>query len=429
MQRRTILGMAAACGIAGQSLPVSARAQAPAPPFPATPAVVGELTESRTPVNGSQRRCIDLVICLDTSGSMSGLIESAKQKLWAIVSDLALAEPTPDLRVALLSYGNNGYNPEEGWVRVDSDLTSDLDLISQLLFSFRTNGGTEYVGRVLQAAVRQLDWVPSNDALKLIIVAGNESADQDQEAPFRDVCRDAIAGGIMVNSIYCGPPTDAIAAGWREIAQRADGHFASIDHNNGTVVVGTPFDSRLAELSTSLNTTYVPYGAYGREGRANQVAQDANAQSLNPEAAAARAATKGGKMYRNAFWDLVDASRDVGFDLADIRDEDLPENMQAMTLEARQAYINDMIAQRQAIQEEIRTVAQQRQDYITQELKNRGLDESESFDAAVRRAVREQAASKGFVFPTGEGEVGRAETGQTAAGAESAAHGGSDSES
>ncbi len=44
-----------------------------------------------------QPRTIDLAICLDTSGSMSGLIEAAKQKLWAIVNDLALVEPTPRL--------------------------------------------------------------------------------------------------------------------------------------------------------------------------------------------------------------------------------------------------------------------------------------------------------------------------------------------
>ncbi len=38
---------------------------------------------------------IDLAICLDTSGSMDGLIESAKQRLWALVNDLAKAEPAP----------------------------------------------------------------------------------------------------------------------------------------------------------------------------------------------------------------------------------------------------------------------------------------------------------------------------------------------
>ena len=45
-----------------------------------------EAGQARAPVKAA-RRHVDLVICLDTSGSMSGLIESAKQKLWAVVND------------------------------------------------------------------------------------------------------------------------------------------------------------------------------------------------------------------------------------------------------------------------------------------------------------------------------------------------------
>ena len=59
-------------------------------------------------------RAIDLAICLDTSGSMSGLLNSTKQKLWDIVNDLAMAEPTPKLRVALLTYGSPAPADVEG---------------------------------------------------------------------------------------------------------------------------------------------------------------------------------------------------------------------------------------------------------------------------------------------------------------------------
>ena len=48
---------------------------------------------------------------------MDGLIESAKNKLWDIVNELARIKPTPNLRVALYSYGHNTYDPKAGWVR------------------------------------------------------------------------------------------------------------------------------------------------------------------------------------------------------------------------------------------------------------------------------------------------------------------------
>src|SRR5688572_10010248 len=64
-------------------------------------------------------KAVDVVLCLDTSNSMDGLIDSAKRKLWAVVNDLAKIEPAPTLRVALYSYGNDTYDPKAGWVRKD----------------------------------------------------------------------------------------------------------------------------------------------------------------------------------------------------------------------------------------------------------------------------------------------------------------------
>jgi hypothetical protein len=98
----------------------------------------------------TERVPIDLVVCLDTSGSMRGLLDSARQSIWSIVNDLALAEPAPLLRVALLTYGNNGHDKANGWVKLESGFTQDLDLISERLFSQTLNGGTELVGRVLR---------------------------------------------------------------------------------------------------------------------------------------------------------------------------------------------------------------------------------------------------------------------------------------
>lgn len=401
MQCSISLGLIISCGALAQSQSTADLPLLDAPPAVETAPVV-EVTGAMHVPPISPGRPVDLAICLDTSGSMSGLIEAAKQKLWAIVNDLALAEPTPDLRVALLTYGSPSYGAETGWVRMQTPFTGDLDLVSERLFALGTAGGAEYVGRVLQSSLAELGWTASESALKLIIVAGNESADQDRECPFREMCGNAIARGIMVNSIYCGSVADSVAPEWREVATLADGHFASIDHNGGTVIVSTPFDDRLAELGTSLNTTYIAFGAFGAQGQARQQAEDANAQSLNSAAQAARTAAKAGKMYRNSGWDLVDASREADFDLEAVAEEDLPENIRSMTAQERRQYIDEMFARRQAVQAEIAEINRQRQAFIEDEMTKQGLDESKSFDAAVRNAIRAQAESKGFLFPTDE---------------------------
>src|SRR5262249_46735036 len=101
---------------------------------------------------------IDLAICLDISSSMRGLVNSARAKLWDIVTELARVKPAPNLRVALFSYGGtakNGYDARLGWVRKDLDLTTDLDALYEKLFALKIGGGTEYVTRVCRDAVEQ----------------------------------------------------------------------------------------------------------------------------------------------------------------------------------------------------------------------------------------------------------------------------------
>ena len=42
-----------------------------------------------------ERARIDVVFVLDTTGSMGGLIQAAKEKIWSIASTMAAAQPTP----------------------------------------------------------------------------------------------------------------------------------------------------------------------------------------------------------------------------------------------------------------------------------------------------------------------------------------------
>ncbi len=342
---------------------------------------------------------IELAICLDTSGSMDGLINAARQKLWTIVNDLAKAEPTPTLRVSLLSFGNDGHNPENGWVKVETPFTEDLDTVSQRLFGLTTNGGTELVARAVQTSMQELDWHSSADTLRMIFVAGNESADQDEQVAVRAICEEAAERGIDVNSIYCsyGGDDSEVMSGWRELARLGNGEFAMIDQDNGTLVIATPYDQALIKLSDELNATYIPFGDAGQAGCSNQAAQDANAMQLNSASAASRAATKAGKLY-SCSWDLVDAIRSGELDLAEVDDADLPEDMRALTHAQRVAKIENMQQRRTQLQSEISELDQRRQALLTKELARQSKTNIGSFDFAIRSTIRNKAEAVGFTF-------------------------------
>ncbi|MBM4014201.1 MAG: VWA domain-containing protein [Planctomycetes bacterium] len=376
---------------ASSAEPGGARTGDEAKPAPALPAG----TRAALPPAASPR--VELAICLDTSGSMDGLIDAARQKIWTIVNELALVEPTPKLRVALLTFGNDGHDPARGWTRVDVPFTEDLDLVSQQLFALTTNGGTELVARVLSAAHRELDWSADPKDLKLVVVAGNESAEQDTEVRNADACRVLIERGIVVNSIYCGSPADELAPAWLQVAKLADGHFASIDQQNGTIVIETPFDGELATLSTAMNETYLPLGSAGAVAWGNQRAQDANAEKCNSATAASRALSKAGGLY-SCSWDLVEQVKSGQLKLEEVKKEDLPEKLRELSLEAKQKCVDENWARRQELQQKIGATATKRAAAVAVEMEKRGATELAAFDGAVRAALRKQAAAKGLRF-------------------------------
>jgi hypothetical protein len=393
MQKKHTLAL-----VLGGALLVAGLAFAPAAPAAACGQYGGVGGPVPLPPAKPAPRPVDLVICLDTSGSMKNLIESTKQHIWSIVNELALARPQPRLRVALLTFGNDGHAADAGWVRVDTDLTDDLDLLSERLFSLTTNGGTELVGRVLKRAHDDLSWSDEKGALKLVVLAGNESADQDRDVPFADACAALIEDDVLVNSLFCGSPADPIAAGWSAVARRADGRFFAIDTSSAPAYVESPFDEKLMTLSSDLNETYLPMGAGGHAAWANQAVQDANARGLNRANGASRAQAKAGSNYFCG-WDLVDAvARDDRFDLASVKAEDLPESMREMNAKERAAHVAKMAAARKDVQERIADLSKQRAAFVAAETKKAASKGQQTFETALLTAIRDQAAAKGFSF-------------------------------
>ena len=222
------------------------------------------------------RRDVDLVIALDVSGSMEGLIDSAKQRLWDITNELAQARPTPNLRVAILSYGSPSYGEQTGFVHLDLPFTSDLDAVSATLFAFQTDGGDEYVSRAIQTSLDTAPVEPrhrrAEDRVRRRQRIGRaRPADHDRERYGAAARR-----GIVVNAIYCGTDGDADSRAWRRLATNTNGLYASIDQNAAAVAnVATPFDAPLAALNDKLNETYIALGSDGERGRENLVRRTA----------------------------------------------------------------------------------------------------------------------------------------------------------
>ena len=348
---------------------------------------------------------IDLVICLDVSGSMDGLIASAKIQLWNVVNELARIKPTPNLRVGLYSYGATRFDPKKGWVNKEIDLTEDLDEVYKVLNALKTGGGEELVARVAKTAIEEQKWSTDKDALKVIFVCGNEPVNQDKVVALEDVSAMAKKAGIVVNTIYCKWGRDNEAAAWAAFSETAGGRHVNIDQNKAgkQVVVKTEFDEQIIKLGEDLNKTYVAYGKDGKAKAENQVAQDKNAATAPAApggaqaAAIERSATKASALYRNSTWDLVDRMKEKDFDITKIKEEDLCDELKKLKPEERLPYLKKKAEERAELQKKIADLAAKRQRKIEEELaKSPKSDAEKALDEAFKSVIRDQAKAKGF---------------------------------
>ena len=346
---------------------------------------------------------VQMAILLDTSGSMSGLIDQARAELWAIVNEFIFAKRNglePEVHVALYEYGKNSLPGKKGYIRQIVPFTTDLDKVSEELFALKTNGGDEYCGWVIKEASEQLKWSSSTDDLKVIFIAGNEPFTQGP-VDYRQSCKAAISKAIVVNTIHCGPPSAGIEGKWKDGAALADGQYMNIDHNRKAIHIDAPQDKEIAELGIKLNETYIAYGARGNFAYERQSAQDRNASAASKESVLQRAVTKASRNYRNETWDLVDALKNNNVQLEDIKDEELPKKMQKMTAKERKAYVEAKAKQRNEMQQKIQQLNEQRKKYVAGEMKKL-RKEGGTLGSAIIQAVRKQAKKRNFKFESPE---------------------------
>ncbi|MFZ6012036.1 MAG: vWA domain-containing protein [Bacteroidota bacterium] len=337
---------------------------------------------------------IMLALLLDTSNSMDGLISQAKSQLWKIVNELAGAKcddgARPNIKIALYEYGNDGLPSSEGYIRLVSPLTSDLDQISEKLFGLTTNGGNEYCGYVINKSLKQLEWSASKADLKMIFIAGNEPFTQGP-IPYHAACALAKEKDVVVNTIFCGAFSEGVETSWKSGADLTGGTYMSIEQDRRTVYIPSPYDDKIAALNNKLNATYIYYGRSGAGKKEVQAAQDRNAAGVSESNNVERAISKSSHAYKNESWDLVDAAKDDEKAITQAEEQYLPTEMKGMTAAQRKAYVKQKSEERVRIQAEIQSLSEKRKQYIAQQAPTK---ETNTLDGAMLKAIREKGKAK-----------------------------------
>ena len=363
------------------------------------------------PVNITESRrttpapTLEMVFVLDTTGSMGGLLDGAKQKIWSIVNDVMLTESRPAVRVGLVAYRDRG----DQYVTQVLPLTSDLDQVYSALMAYKAEGGgdtPEDVRRALFEGVTKVGWsTQSNGMAQILFLVGDAPPHDDySDSPdARSTAANAADLGIVVNTIQCGgiPETRTI---WQAIAQKGDGQYFAIDQNGGVQTIATPYDEQMSKLANQLGGTFVAYGGGdGEAGDKNRSVareriarvEESVAVDAPSEAKAERALNKA--MNREAYiGDLLQSIENGSIQIDKIDANQLPADLRKLSPAQRKQEIEKRLAERRELRAQIVTLSKQRAEFLAAERKKKLGAKSDAFDTAVITALKEQLKRKGI---------------------------------
>lgn len=341
---------------------------------------------------------IEVCFVLDTTGSMGGLIEGAKQKIWSIANEMISAQPTPELKLGLIGYRDRG----DEYVVKSFSLTDDIDAIYGHLREFQAGGGgdaPESVNEALDEAIHKMPWSSDSKVLKIIFLVGDAPPHMDYPngPKYPDLCREAAKKDLIINTIQCGEMAETKPI-WQEIAKLSEGSYVSISQSGNVAVISTPMDKELSRLNERIGTTLIPYGDSKLQAEVH--AKYAMAASAPISAMADRLSynSKTGKAVQGR-GELVDALNDKRLNLEEIDQKQLPTELQKLDRDELQKRIAKTRDERTDLQKQIVEVSKKREAYIQSENKRLAAEgKGDAFDQKVGETLRGQAAKKGITY-------------------------------
>jgi Mg-chelatase subunit ChlD len=351
----------------------------------------------------SDSQAIEVVFVLDTTSSMSGLIETAKEKIWSIASTMAQAEQAPVIRMGLVGFRDRG----DAYVTEVVDLSADLDSMYARLMQFAAVGGgdgPESVNAALAAALERISWSEdSSSTYQVMFLVGDAPPHMDYqgEAQYPEIVRSAAARGIVVNTIHCGDVAQTVGP-WTEIARLGNGRYMKVGQAGDAFAVTTPYDQELAELSAELDRTRLYYGSADEQAEFDLrvAATESLHRVASPASQARRAvfnASAAGAANRFGAGDLVDDVASGRVNLEDVPSDNLPASLSALSLDELNLKVQSASVRRQEVQTQIETLRDARSSYIEKKVEQAG-GAGNSLDWQIFEAVVEQAGNVGLTY-------------------------------
>ena len=197
---------------------------------------VGEAGAVATPV------ALDVLFLLDATGSMGDEIDRLKTSIDSVAEQVAALEGSPDVRLAMTVYRDEG----DAFVTSTYDFTSDVQAFRAALAEVVADGGGDYPEALDEAfaeAVTAPSWRDPATTLQLMfLVADAPPHVERQVSGYDESVRSAVSRGIKVFPVASSESDDQAEAVFRQVAQATGARFVFLSYGAGGAATGPSTD-------------------------------------------------------------------------------------------------------------------------------------------------------------------------------------------
>jgi hypothetical protein len=186
---------------------------------------------------------VDILFLLDATGSMGDEIDRLKASIDSVAARIAAFEPSPDLRVAMTLYRDEG----DAFVTATFDFTADVDAFRAELAKVVAEGGGDFpeaVDEGLAEALSAPAWRDPATTLQFVFLVADAPPQigRQVEVGYPDSVRDAVSRGVKLFPIASSDSDDQAEAVFRQLAQATGARFVFLSYGAGGAATGGSTD-------------------------------------------------------------------------------------------------------------------------------------------------------------------------------------------
>lgn len=183
------------------------------------------------PAREEPAAALDIAFVLDTTGSMYDELDFIEAEIDGIVSELFARFPGLSLRLALVTYRDEG----DDYVTHSYDFVDDVSAFRQSVAGENSDGGGDYPEAMDQAlaAANHLTWTQVADAAKLVFVIADAPAHSEKYVALLHQVELARERGLVIYPVAASGADLSLELTMRYMAQDTAGRYVFLTDDSG----------------------------------------------------------------------------------------------------------------------------------------------------------------------------------------------------